>query len=424
MWTVDHTRAFEAVKAALVSPPILSTFVVTRPTRQLDEASGKWLLIDAGSRFISETESRYAMVELELLAATWAVSKCRNYLLGLGHFDLWVDHQPLKSILDRQTLDCVENPRLQRLKARLSPYSFTTTWVKGKDHAVADALSRNPAADPSPKDLDDERDLYGSVAMVIVTALRAMTEPEQADAVLGDRAEGASVFAVTSPGADFDVPTDALLADLLRVGCDDAQYCALLSAVQTGGALPKDLEKVRDNLWVQDGPLLHGVTIVLPTASRQDVLARLHAAHLGAERTLRLARQSVFWPGLPSDLRNLTSSCRQCDSLRPSQVKETLLRDPMPTEAFQELACDFGEVAGRHFLIVVDRYSGYPFCLPVAGYPTAEKTISALQDLFGQFGALQRLFTDGSTQFTAAKFVAVEEKGHGDPDRPQARLCG
>lgn len=37
---------------------------------QLDEASGKWLLIDAGSHFISETESRYAMVELELLAAT------------------------------------------------------------------------------------------------------------------------------------------------------------------------------------------------------------------------------------------------------------------------------------------------------------------------------------------------------------------
>ena len=36
------------------------------------------------------------MVELELLAATWAVAKCRGYLLGLQHFELWVDHQPLE----------------------------------------------------------------------------------------------------------------------------------------------------------------------------------------------------------------------------------------------------------------------------------------------------------------------------------------
>lgn len=162
---------------------------------------------------------------------------------------------------------------------------------------------------------------------------------------------------------------------------------------------------MRDHLWVQDRLVLHGLRIVLPEGARRDILTRLHAAHLGAERTLRLARQSVFWPGLPSDVRNLTASCRQCDPLRPSLAKETLQRDPMPFEAFQELACDFAVVTAKHFLVVVDRFSGYPFCLPVAGYPTAEKTMAALQDLFGQFGAPQRIFSDGGTQFMAAKFV-------------------
>lgn len=73
VWTGDHTRAFEKVKGTLTSPPILSTFNVRRQTRldtdaartkglgyalrQLDEERGKWVLIDAGSRFISETES-------------------------------------------------------------------------------------------------------------------------------------------------------------------------------------------------------------------------------------------------------------------------------------------------------------------------------------------------------------------------------
>lgn len=371
--------------------------------RQLDETSGKGVLIDAGSRFVSETESRYAMVELELLAATWAVAKCRQYLLGLRHFDLWVDHQPLKSILDWQTLDCVENPRLQRLKAGLAPYTFTTTWVKGKDHAVPDALSRNPVADPTEEDLEDERDLYGSVATVIATALRAITRADALGAVSADgQGDEAKVFAVT---AAFDVPGDALLADLRRTGRDDARYCAILAAVQTGGPLPKDLEKVRDHLWVQDGLVIHGLRVLPPEGARRDILQRLHAAHLGTERTLRLARLSVFWPGLPSDVRNLTSSCQQCALLRPPLPREPLQRDPMPSEAFQELACDFAEVAAKHFLVVVDRYSGYPFCCPVAGYPTAEKTVDALREIFGQFGAPQRLFSDGGTQFTAAAFL-------------------
>lgn len=37
--------------------------------------------------------------------------------------------------------------------------------------------------------------------------------------------------------------------------------------------------------------------------------------------------------------------------------------------------------------------------------PTAEKTIAALRDIFGQFWAPQRLFSDGRTQFTAASFT-------------------
>ena len=73
-------------------------------------------LVQAGSRFITETESNYAMVELELLAVVWAMRKSQTYLQGLTNFELIVDHKPLKSILNTQTLDNVDNPRIQRLK--------------------------------------------------------------------------------------------------------------------------------------------------------------------------------------------------------------------------------------------------------------------------------------------------------------------
>ena len=110
-------------------------------------------MVQAGSRFVTETESNYAMVELELLAVVWAMRKCRIYLQGLPSFELMVDHKLLKSILNIQTLNMVDNPRIQRLKGKFNAFIFYTTWRKSKDHVIPDALSRAPCRDPEPEDI-------------------------------------------------------------------------------------------------------------------------------------------------------------------------------------------------------------------------------------------------------------------------------
>ena len=58
------------------------------------------------------------MVELELLAVTWALNKCNTYLSGMRNFKVVVDHKPLLSILDNKLLNHIETPRLQRLKEK------------------------------------------------------------------------------------------------------------------------------------------------------------------------------------------------------------------------------------------------------------------------------------------------------------------
>ena len=58
----------------------------------------RWRLVQCGSRFVTDTESRYAMVELELLAIVWAVKKLRVYLAGLPQFMVLTDHKPLLPI--------------------------------------------------------------------------------------------------------------------------------------------------------------------------------------------------------------------------------------------------------------------------------------------------------------------------------------
>ena len=154
IWSDEAERAFNEVKAVLASPEVLTSFDVSRKTRLLTDASRKhglgfvlqqqyneeWRLVQAGSRFITETEAAYSMVELELLGAAWAMKKCRHFLLGIT-FELITDHQPLVSILNHQTLDMVDNPRIQRLKEKTAAFVFHTRWVKGSSHYAADALS-------------------------------------------------------------------------------------------------------------------------------------------------------------------------------------------------------------------------------------------------------------------------------------------
>ena len=118
-----------------------------------------WRLIQAGSQFLSDTESRYAVIELELLAVTWAISKCNIFLAGLQHFLVITDHHPLIPILNNHRLDEIENPRLQRMKAKLMGYNFTTKWLKGSLNQVPDALSRNPTSNPEPHEILAESDL-------------------------------------------------------------------------------------------------------------------------------------------------------------------------------------------------------------------------------------------------------------------------
>lgn len=80
------------------------------------------------------------------------MSKCKFYLIGLQHFDINMDHRPLVPILNSYTLDTVENPRLQRLQAKMSAFIFTAVWRTGKDLCIPDALSRLPVSCPTPED--------------------------------------------------------------------------------------------------------------------------------------------------------------------------------------------------------------------------------------------------------------------------------
>ena len=65
----------------------------------------------------------------------------------------------------------------------------------------------------------------------------------------------------------------------------------------------------REELTVVDGLVLKGQRIVIPSKLRQSCLRRLYIAHMGINKTLCQARQSIFWPDLSKNITDLISAC-------------------------------------------------------------------------------------------------------------------
>ena len=83
---------------------------------------------------LTDAESRYAVVGLT--AVLWACEKCHVYLAGLPHLDVVVDHRLLVTTINHKQLSAIDKPGLQRMREKLSAYSFITSWQKGSAHVI------------------------------------------------------------------------------------------------------------------------------------------------------------------------------------------------------------------------------------------------------------------------------------------------
>ena len=348
LWSPPQEEALNQVKKSLTTPPQLSYFDINKPTRLCTDASRQglgfilqqktaeqWTLIQAGSRFLSDAETRYAVIELEMLAVSWAIAKCRLFLAGLQHFHIVTDHNPLISILNTRRLDEIENPRLQRLKARIMGYHFTAQWTKGCEHHAPDALSRHPSDVPQREDMIAEHD--------------PQLQPE------------ASISEIRALSC-VETALPARLQELRDRAAQDAEYQELLSTILNGfpahrhqlSETCKRYWTVKEHLSVDDGLIVYSCRLLIPRAMRPQILNDLHESHQGLVHTKQRARLTVYWPGLGNDIDNIITSCQICQDHLPSNHKEPAIFKPRPVRPFQEVAADFCTYGGKQFLITVD----------------------------------------------------------------------
>jgi hypothetical protein len=127
-------------------------------------SDGKWIPIAYASRSLSPTEVRYAQIERESLASTWACERFSDYLIGKT-FHIETDHKPLVSLLGNKNLELT--PKLQRFRMRLMRFRYTISHVPGKDLIIADAISHAPSRNIEKSESDFENDTTAFVDMIM-----------------------------------------------------------------------------------------------------------------------------------------------------------------------------------------------------------------------------------------------------------------
>ena len=162
-WGDTEQKAFDALKKALQSAPVLCLPDPDRPYVVQTDASGfaigAVLQQDHGkglqpvafmSQKLVSAETRYPVHELELLAIVRALQDWRHYLIGTP-FRVLTDHRSLVYFTTQPMI----SKRQVRWLIDLADFDFTIEYIKGETNQVADALSRR--VDLNTEGLPDER---------------------------------------------------------------------------------------------------------------------------------------------------------------------------------------------------------------------------------------------------------------------------
>ena len=200
---------------------------------------------------LTETESRYAQIEKEMMAIVFSVEKFNDYTFGRRTI-VHTDHKPLESIVKKPLHRAPK--RLQGMMIRLQKYDLEVRYERGNKMFLADTLSR--AYLPSCTQVESEFETINMMNYLPIS--------------------------------------EARLLQIQRETEKDESLQALKAVIQQGwhedkSALPPVVSpyfNMRDKMSVQDELIFKGERVVVPKAARGELLRRIHNSHLGVNGCL------------------------------------------------------------------------------------------------------------------------------------------
>jgi len=113
---------------------------------------------------MTEVERRYAQIEKEALACTWACEKFADYLLG-ATFTVETDYKTLIPLISTKLL----NNQVLRFQLRMDRFNYNIIHIPGKQLCTANTLSRPPTATAGLVSLAFQNELKRFIGTLVAT---------------------------------------------------------------------------------------------------------------------------------------------------------------------------------------------------------------------------------------------------------------
>jgi transposase InsO family protein len=313
----DQQQAFDTLKDAFRSAPVLGHFDPTKPIHLETDASDfaiAGILSQTGddgflhpiafhSRKMVPAECNYEIYDKELLAIVDSFKIWRHYLEGNPHpIEIFCDHKNLEYFQTSKIL----SRRQVRWSLLLNAYKYTFHFRPGKRNTKADSFTRRP-------DYSE-----GGNAQASKELPQTLLRPLQAAPI---QVEEQDIATRIKDGYRTDPDLKPLLPYLHNPRRNRPRE--LFSRL-------KHFELDNDGLVLYDGL----VYIPKDDHLKATILAQHHdhptAGHFGRRKTTELLSRNYFWPNFTTFIRDYIRTCDTCQRTKPSRHKPYGPLQPLP----------------------------------------------------------------------------------------------
>lgn len=364
VWSAEVNQAFQALKHALTSTPVLALPNFQQGFTIETDASD----IGIGA-VLSQNQHPVAFVSKALGPRTQGLStyekECLAIMMAVDHWRPYLQFQEFLIITDHHSLMHLTEQRLhtpwqQKAFTKLSGLQFQIVYRKGKHNAAADALSRHV--------------------------------PEETSEFLG--------ISTCSP---------VWLQDILHGYDQDPLALSLLTGLAVNPSsyphysLSKGLIKHKGKVWVGNNSNI-----------QQQIISALHDSPLGGHSgfpvTYKRIKSLFSWPHMKLTVQKQLASCAVCLQAKPDRSKYPGLLQPLPVPdgAWQIISMDFIEGLPKSYhqdciLVVVDKFSKYAHFMPLY-HPFSALDVAKvfMLNVYKLHGLPQIIISDRDKIFTSA----------------------
>ena len=410
LWTTQCQQAFDSLKEAVTTAPILAYPVPGAPFILDTDASNSGIgaVLSQGtengekvvafySRSLSKTERNYCVTRRELLAAVESIRQFQKYLYGQP-FLLRTDHASLRWLLN------FKNPegQMARWIEKLQNYEFQIEHRKGQLHSNADALSRRPCQLYCKHcSLAEKKQGIEVCQQMRVTIPQAWTEHGVREEQMKDE-DIAPIFEWMERGVKPQWQQIAKHGEITK------SYWAQWDSLATQrGVLYRKWE-------TEDGENFH-LQLILPKTRVKEVLEEIHngisGGHLGVNKTMEKVRQRFYWLRYKHDVEEWCRRCEVCAECKgPQRKTKGLMQLYNVGVPFERIALD---VAGpfpitkngnRYILVIADYFTKWTEAIALPNQE-AETIVETLINIWvSRFGVPLELHSDQGRNFESKIF--------------------